>query len=365
MSVLKKRLKSFLEWLQPRLATILTMGFAIGWLADVGLNFWVHEADLASWDWLFLSGLGLFIVGFRLSLGVPREFSATVSRLRDGGAYVGTDASIGIYLDKLTCLASRWGLYAAIAVALVLLVGTNQALGGGNYLQKIFLLTAEIPAGAVAGYVLGRMSVYGLVGLLPKTYQMPLRVQPGHPDGCAGFKPIGDFYLQQGGLAALPAGFLAAWLILIPLGPFPRYDHWRLVYAALLGVAIAFEVLAFIVPIWGFHRVMERQKAVLIHEADELGRKIARIKAQLAGFGSDPAEESGSDRVAALIDYYQAIEDLPTWPVSRSMLGYFSLRNLALLVPFVVQATEADKNFPTVIPPLEKFLEALSKTVSG
>jgi hypothetical protein len=137
------------------------------------------------------------------------------------------------------------------------------------------------------------------------------------------------------------------------------------VYSGLLVVAIAFEVLAFIVPIWAFHRVMERQKAVLIHEADELGRKISRIKAQLAGFDSELPEEIGRDRVTALVDYYEAIENMPTWPLSRSMLGHFSLRNLALLLPIVVQATEADKSFPTVIPPLEKFLDALSKALSG
>jgi hypothetical protein len=304
--------------------------------------------------------LGLFIAGFRLSLGVPREFACTVQRLRDGGAYVGGDESVGVYLDKLSSLAVRWASYVAIAVAFLLVAGTNQALGDGSSLQKAFLLAAEIPAGAVAGYVLGRMSIYGLIGLLPNQYRMPLRVQTGHPDGCAGFKPIGDFYLQQGALAGLPAGFLAVWRILIRLGPFPRYDHWRVVYDALLGVAIVFEVLSFVVPIWAFHREMVRQKAALTHEADDLGKRISQIKAQLAAKGSDVSVSNGKDQLANLVDRYWDIENMPTWPVSMSTWGRFSLRNAALVLPIMVQATGVDKNLPTVIPPLARIIHDVS-----
>src|SRR5579859_39121 len=75
LAIIRGAVHSLLSWFGPRLATILTAGFVAGWVADAGMNLVVFGNDFASWDWLFLTGLGLFIVGFRLSLTVSRDFT--------------------------------------------------------------------------------------------------------------------------------------------------------------------------------------------------------------------------------------------------------------------------------------------------
>jgi integrase len=68
-------------------------------------------------------------------------------------------------------------------------------------------------------------------------------------------------------IVALPALFLAVWLLLLPLPRFQGYRDWRTPYASLLALAIACEMLAFFWPLWSFHREMAKQKHVLLREA--------------------------------------------------------------------------------------------------
>jgi hypothetical protein len=48
LALIRRAVTRLLVWLRPRLTTILTVSFVAGWVADVALNLWVHEADFAS-----------------------------------------------------------------------------------------------------------------------------------------------------------------------------------------------------------------------------------------------------------------------------------------------------------------------------
>ena len=86
-----------------------------------------------------------------------------------------------------------------------------------------------------------------------------LQPRPGHIDKAAGLKPVGDFFFYQALIAGIPAVFLAAWLIVIPLEG-PRYEPWRRPYMSLLVLGIAFELFAFFVPMLWFHNEMTERK---------------------------------------------------------------------------------------------------------
>lgn len=95
-----------------------------------------------------------------------------------------------------------------------------------SLIARVPLIAVEAAAGYVAGLHLGRMASYGALGRFLKQKGCSIRVWPGHVDGAAGLRPIGDFYFFQAMVAGIPAMFLAAWWFLIPLKG-DRYARWR------------------------------------------------------------------------------------------------------------------------------------------
>src|SRR5258706_6200325 len=53
-------------------------------------------------------------------------------------------------------------------------------------------------------------------------------------------------------------------------------------YLGLLAIALVFEVIAFVFPMWWFHREMQAQKELLLEEADYLSERIGNIPKQIA-----------------------------------------------------------------------------------
>ena len=147
-------------------------------------------------------------------------------------------------------------------------------------------------------------------------------------------------------VVAIPAIFLAIWLLLIPLPYFhPLYHHWQRVYAGLLALAIVFEMLAFLIPLRSFHCEMERQKRILLQEADKLSPEIAEIQRKLAE--GQPGNEAKAlrDSLADKIARYWAIEQLPAWPIDLRTKGLFSLNTVALLLPLISEYTGLSKQW--------------------
>jgi hypothetical protein len=83
-----------------------------------------------------------------------------------------------------------------------------------------------------------------------------------------------------------------------------RYQDWRRPYLGLLVIALAFEILAFLVPLWSFHREMQKQKIDFLKNADKLSRKIAEIQVQLAGPMSAEQRNVLKDQVAYMTKQY-------------------------------------------------------------
>ncbi len=170
------------------------------------------------------------------------------------------------------------------------------------------LVTFEILGAYAAGYQLGRMASYGLLSQDLRRRSCQLRIIPGHPDGAAGLKPIGDFYFFQAMLASLPAIFLAGWSIAFAL--WGVHTSWRGPYLALLPVAIGGELLTFILPLWWFHQEMTKQRLSHLREADRLSIDINRLQAKLLDSSEDQAVQL-KDRLTEATQRYWDIERIP------------------------------------------------------
>jgi len=289
------------------------------------------------WDWMLLSGLATLTVGVQIARGARSRLDQSIGRLIDRGVLAfgrDTHTAFNVALDARAGLwAQRSGLVVAVAIgaAFVLAFGIGLVLEP----ERLFLMVLELALGFAAGRYLGRMAAFGSLGWLLRGRHVRIVVRPGHIDGAAGLKPIGDYYLYQAALSALPAVFLAVWLVLIPVWPSNRYDQWRDAYLGLLPLALAFEVLAFLLPMRAFHQEMASQKQEQRRTADVRSREIADIQAELATCEDEQRRAGLKDQLASKTQQYWDIESMPTWPVDLRMWRRFTFGNAALALPLI------------------------------
>jgi hypothetical protein len=150
-------------------------------------------------------------------------------------------------------------------------------------------------------------------------------------------------------VVAIPGIFLAVWTFLIPAWPEPtlrsRYIQWMHPYMALLALALAIEVMAFLVPMWWFHQEMREQKEDLLAQADELSSDIATIRTQLAGSKTNEKRQELNEELSFKTKQYWDIEHMPTWPVDVSTIRKFTFRNAVLLLPLVSELSGLHENW--------------------
>jgi hypothetical protein len=308
---------------------------------------WINAVWKGIWDWLLISGWFALILGLWLAHGIPDKLEYTLDRLANRGALAVTPERLYSFKQELeTRVVKYWALGGGSTVALAILMAFVFAFPGREIYLRIPLTLAEMLGGYIAGCYLGRMACYGTLGSSLKSTGMELWVIAGHPDSVGGLKPVGDFYFYQAMVVAIPAIFLAIWLLLIPLPYFHLlYYHWQRAYAGLLALAIVFEMLAFLIPLRSFHCEMERQKRILLQEADKLSPEIAEIQRKLAE--GQPGDEAKvlRDSLADKTARYWAIEQLPAWPIDLRTKGLFSLNTVALLLPLISEYTGLSKQW--------------------
>jgi hypothetical protein len=294
----------------------------------------VRGGSPADWDWLWLSGLATLAVGVLLAQAVPVRLERMLRRLAARGALASDEAERSALVSCLDRRARSWGLWTGLVVSLALVLAFAVA---DVLVQKWGLAVLEAGLGLLAGQYLGRMAAYGTLGMLLERRGHRLQVQPGHIDRAAGLKPVGDFYFYQAMLTALPAMFLATWWLLIPIWPYAEYRHWSESYLLLLPLAIGLEVLAFLLPMWWFHRQMAEQKARLQEAADALSHQIAVFQRELGTCEDDARRRGLKDRLDSLTRQYWDIEHMPTWPVDLGRWRQFGASNLALATPLIME----------------------------
>ncbi|RLU81768.1 hypothetical protein CTZ27_31680 [Streptomyces griseocarneus] len=187
-------------------------------------------------------------------------------------------------------------------------------------------------AGVIAGQRFGHVAGWALLWWRLSRRKATYDLMPGHPDGAAGLAPIGRFHFRQVLVVGVPALYLAVWWLVIPALS-RSYLRWRAPLLALLILAIAFEVLAFLGPMWVIHIAMRRQAELWEEEAGRLIPEIRSAQHELVEARS--GHEAVSMRLAVLLERYHTLRKAPTWPVDPALRRRFTLNNAALLVPVV------------------------------
>jgi hypothetical protein len=196
----------------------------------------------------------------------------------------------------------------------------------GNWPYLLFA-ASQLLLAFVIGLLLWRMAVAA-----HKVYQVgdlfDLKLQVDHPDNCGGLRPLGDLCLTNALVLTVPAIFMAAWLTAIPaFGP-TRYTYYVTYYHSLLWIDFGLAMVAFVQPLYGVHRAMERARARLQAPLDEVDQRIALLSSRLlreAGTATAEQLEELRRELAALRGVYDLNSEVPVWPFDRKLLGRFSL----------------------------------------
>ncbi len=301
-------------------------------VALVSVAIVVRQMSLAGvavndWDWLLVSGVGTWLAAVYFPFLLPEKLAETLTRLVNRGVLDG-NGDLDDFLSMLNRRARRSALICSVVFAAAILMSWIVAFPHqlGSHASLAMLETiAAVPVGLFAG----RAISYGLLARRLKEAGFTITPDPGHLDRVAGLRLIGALYFYQSGLLAVPGVFLAVWWLLIPfLGD--RYAIWRTLYAGLLLIVVVSEMLAFILPMFAFHRLMLDRKKELIREADELSRLSVGEK----------TDETVDER---RVKRYTEIESMPTWPVDGKIRRRFGLRNALLLAPALAQFLGASK----------------------
>ena len=402
--------------------------FSVILVVMCGAQFQAKRLHFFDWDMLFISGLGCFVLGLWLFMQVPDKVDEAIQRLVRRGVLHLTGEEMDALISAVRAQEPRSAYIGGCLVAFAMLLAFLAANPWPYPPDQRLLTLFEVVGGFVAGRCLGRMVWYGLLGCLLRRRQVAIHVQPGHPDGAAGLKPIGDLYFFQAMVVAIPALFLALWWLIIPFWPTgppvahleiadptalpietfsqkvwevfqsrhlrlsrpfgleskgtkwvltdithnrvytlrrdehkadeenanatkplrisiyrEKYARWRTPYFWLLQFVIAIEIVAFVGPLWVFHRDMRSQKRVLIEQADTLSRSISDLKAHMAQLQTT---QQGKDfealekQLSYRTQRYWDIERMPTWPVALQTKQRFVSNILLFLMPLVSKFVE-------------------------
>jgi hypothetical protein len=297
-------------------------------------EYYRQQFNVAHWDLLLFTGVAAFLLGIRLYAVVRERFELTIERLLSRGIFKVDEAERAAFSGRLEMRGRAWSVIGGVITAIAMFTAFAIALSHEFHFSRLLLGLAEVVGAYIAGTYLGRMASYGQLGWHLKSEPVEVLVQPSHVDGVAGMKPLGDFYFYQAMVVGIPAVFLAVWWFLFPIWPV-NYSHWEDPYAFLLGFTIALEALAFLAPIWAFHRIMLRSKAGWLEEADRLSLDIAELYRRRESARDAESKEILTLEIDEKSQHYWAIENMPTWPVDVRTSRRFRINNILLLVPLL------------------------------
>lgn len=229
-----------------------------------------------------------------------------------------------------------------------------RAMANGNAETRGVLLTSfflpmllGVAAGGVAGAFFGRLITYGRAASVLAEPSHALNVRPGHFDGASGFKPIGEFYLFQAVLTAIPLLWLSGWALALPWlheagchgQPFdPDYTRrltWQF-YGQWLIVA-AFTYAGFVRPVLALRRRISGVRDELReHRLPAIEAEIIRLKSGLDTTTTATGPSGANAAIDALVRERAAILDMSAWPMDRSTFHrYAPLEVVSKLAPLL------------------------------
>jgi hypothetical protein len=324
-----------------------------------------------SWsDIVFICGFSLFLFGYGRAVQVSARRTDLLERLTTRNVLKIDPVKVSLLDRTMNDQAEKWANFGGLLLGLLVFIGFFSAYfdirgaiaGGGYNASSVLRRIVESPVivllgalegafGYVAGRHYGRMTINGRLGTFLSNGGHTLKIHPGHVDGAAGLKPVGDFFIFQGFLIALPAFHLSLWLLIMTFLPFPDLTRWKIPYLTFLIVMVIIGIFAFFWPLRSFHDAMVRQKQDELKRADALSLELSRIRSAIAeqtilepingqpgspGSVTERAPSALRDRLDLLSKQYWDIEHMPTWPINGEILRRFTLQYFTPILTLMI-----------------------------
>lgn len=289
-------------------------------------------------DPMYASGLGAVVVGFAIFIGFGRRVPDAFALVRQ--RRLASDSDVAAYreFERETgrLLNARPSLIAGLLFAGAALARYPVGVGGLGALIEAGprgapmwgpLAVADLVAEAVLGFAVGlamwRMGVVGWrIHRLGERFS--LRLQLGHPDGCGGFKPLGNVCLWNALILAVPGAFLGWW---IAVGPVSQYgSRYVVLHSVLAAIVVLVATVAFLAPLWSIHRAMTRSAEAVRGHLEQHGRRIDELARELVERGdqlSAGQRESRSNDLKFWRELYERHRHVPTWPIDLPLVTKF------------------------------------------
>ncbi len=358
-----KTLNAVMSWKgYRRLVFVLALVTSYFIYNDVRRSGW----HLACWDWMFYSGALTFMVTVALAVSASDKLDKAIEQLRTNNTLILSATQYSDILGQMAAVGRRWRWYSGFGVFLLVLSswlfafwkGIDNSPGGWGgfmaalhnaptpavlkYLSTLALVFLVIAlCGFFAGTFLGATAGHGAFAGVLADENIELRIRPDHFDGAVGLKPIGDLYLFQALLTAIPLAWFAGWWLLIPHYPDLVCSHsslssWLWPLVAMWAVTLIFTFRGFVQP------MLLLRKRVLKEQAFFKSQEVPAIKDRIENLQQLVLEKNISADKRALLNaeidreanYLWSIDRMSAWPMdATTRRRYFSVNALVTVVP--------------------------------
>lgn len=368
--------------LMSRAAFIVIVSVALFFFVyDVRSSILMFGANFSCWNLPNITVTVALILALYLARQIDARMRRALYELWLQGTLPGAAGPRTDLLERIFKGSTRREVLSALLMMLVMLV--SYAWSTAPFLPSVLevmsspvasaeakremLLSFFLPialgvfSGLVAGAFFGRLVTYGSAAAVLASPDTELNIRPGHFDGANGFKPVGDFYLYQAVLTAIPLLWLSGWALALPwyhraqcyaLPIDPAYTlrvSWQL-YGQWLVIA-CFTYIGFVRPVLELRSRLKRARAELLAKrVPEIESEIARLKHALAETPDENRRAAIEVTINDLARERWSIGNMRCWPMDKATFNKYAPVEIAsnvaplLLGPLLSTAHAQDGN---------------------
>lgn len=206
-------------------------------------------ANIAQWDWFWISGVLVFLVAYPLSLRVPGVVDTSLRQLVGAGR-LHPPERLTSFLAGLHRAANRWAYWAALVLAalvfaawIVVILRWKPREAGGVFADNVSGMVIETFCAGLAGRFVGRTFCYSGAG--SRLRRAGMWLAPADSDaGTDLVRWLSAFWTGLVDLLILLTVYLATWLLVISAdGPTGRYAEWRYPYVFFVSGFLSLVIL--------------------------------------------------------------------------------------------------------------------------
>lgn len=319
-------------WIK-RVIWIAILVALIAWFLDYNARA-PSRFDNASWfdgDPMSFSGFLAVIVGIGYSIMIDRSQTRLLTRWHDA-AIIDLEPDTRAEIENALWRRSLAWQGAITGVLVILMI-----IGYANFFSFFDPFSEFSIASFVCAFLVGlrlaRLVSHGLIGQLIERRKVPFGMTIEHPDRTGGTAKIGFFYFLQASVMTVPVLWLLIWMLLIP--SVEGYASWADHFFYLLLLAVFVFVLAFLLPMTAFRRVIRDWKRANVSGAvGEIRNELLKLR-----LIENPTSNQRQQR-AQIAQQLDDLIHLPDWPISPATRNMFvTTFMLPLVVNVVTNAT--------------------------